>query len=256
MLKKMAGAVIAQNRTVNQIKAAGKSKLPPLDDFLNVNDFTGAMTLLEFELRTGDGDAKTLEWLAYAAFHNGDYKRAADCYNRLLAQSNDDAAEEARSKASADGATAVAPPALLRLYKACCQYHMGQYEQAEAEAQASLDCPLRTRLLYHCAHKLGKESALLAGHSSLSKAGAGAEDTLCLAAMHVARTHYQDAADAYKKLLLDKDHKDSSALHFYIALCYYRLDYYDTSLEILQVSSAPHAPRWVCSAREIHCVKQ
>lgn len=51
--------------------------------------------------------------------------------------------------------------------------------------------------------------------------------------MQVARGHYQEAADVYKRLLLEKEHKEDAALHFYSALCYYKMDYYDVSLEVL-----------------------
>jgi intraflagellar transport protein 56 len=215
------------------------AKLPPLEEFLAAHDYLGAQTLLEFELRTGDGDGKTLEWLAYAAFHNGDYKHALGTYKRLLAQAATGGGgpdDESRAKAAAESAgapsPAAAPAGLLRLYISACLFRLARPEEAEAEATQGLDCPLRTRLLYHCAHKLGRETALLAGNAALAKSPR-AEDALCLAAMHVARAHYQEAQDVYKKLLLEKEHKDSAALHFYIALCYYKLDYFDVSLEVL-----------------------
>lgn len=44
----------------------------------------------------------------------------------------------------------------------------------------------------------------------------------------------QEATDIYKALLLD--HRELLALNVYVALCYAKLDYYDVSQEILQVS--------------------
>jgi intraflagellar transport protein 56 len=41
------------------------------------------------------------------------------------------------------------------------------------------------------------------------------------------------ATDIYKRLLLDN--RDDLALNVYVAMCYYKLDYYDVSLEILAV---------------------
>jgi len=41
----------------------------------------------------------------------------------------------------------------------------------------------------------------------------------------------QEATDIYKRLLLEN--RDYTALNVYVALCYYKLDYYDVSLEIL-----------------------
>merc|ERR1719454_2519046 len=58
------------------------------------------------------------------------------------------------------------------------------------------------------------------------------EDQLCLAAIQYLRSHFQEATDIYKRLLVeDREHW---ALNVYIAFCYYKLDYYDVALEILQ----------------------
>nr|CAG4634733.1 EOG090X04LA [Alona affinis] len=59
------------------------------------------------------------------------------------------------------------------------------------------------------------------------------DDQLSLAAVHYLRAHYQEAIDIYKRLVLQN--KDLLALHVYIALCYYKLDYYDVSQEVLAV---------------------
>ena len=59
------------------------------------------------------------------------------------------------------------------------------------------------------------------------------EDELSLAAIHFLRGHFQEATDIYKRLLIED--KSGLALNVYVAMCYYKLDYYDVSLEILQV---------------------
>merc|ERR1719395_172638 len=56
-------------------------------------------------------------------------------------------------------------------------------------------------------------------------------DQLSLASIHYLRNHFQEATDIYKRLLLEN--RDYTALNVYVALCYYKLDYYDVSLEIL-----------------------
>jgi intraflagellar transport protein 56 len=58
------------------------------------------------------------------------------------------------------------------------------------------------------------------------------EDQLTLASIHYLRSHYQEAIDIYKRILMD--HRDFLALNVYIALCYYKLDYYDVSQEVLK----------------------
>lgn len=45
------------------------------------------------------------------------------------------------------------------------------------------------------------------------------------------RNHFEDATEIYKRLLIDN--RDYHALNVYIGLCYYKLDYYDVALEIL-----------------------
>jgi intraflagellar transport protein 56 len=235
--------------------------MPELNDFISQCDFTGAMTLLDFQLRTGEGDGRTLEWLAYAAFHNGDYKRALDSYDELLAAkaAARDGPEGAYGGAPGGGsgagsrslgpsgapASAVATGGtlssdMLGLCRAACLYFRGNHEESETAASAAPDCPLRTRLLLHLSARLGREQSLVAYHGKLSDKAK--EDSLSKAAMHYQRAHYQEATDIYKRLLLDA--RDDAALHAYIAACYYRLDYYDVSLEILGVylQARPYSP--------------
>ena len=59
------------------------------------------------------------------------------------------------------------------------------------------------------------------------------EDQLCMAALHYLRSHFEEATEIYKKLLIEN--KDFHAINIYVALCYYKMDYYDVSLEILAV---------------------
>jgi intraflagellar transport protein 56 len=252
--------------------SSSKSKMPELDDFLASGDFQGAMTLLDFQLRTLGGEdgapppaasssssssaspplsrLQLLEWLAYAAFHARDYKRAADVYDEIvdtkLAAEKDGQVGAARpgmgksaaAAAAASAATEGLSSGMASLCRAACHFFLGRYEESEAAAQAAPPCPLRTRLLFHASHKLGgRDAAVLAAHNALGAEGravSAKEDALSKAAMHYLRAHYQEATDMYKKLLLEGG-KDDVALHAYIAACYYRLDYYDVSLEILAV---------------------
>jgi len=54
-----------------------------------------------------------------------------------------------------------------------------------------------------------------------------------MAALHYLRSHYEEATEIYKKLLIEN--KDYHAINIYVALCYFKMDYYDVSLEILAV---------------------
>ena len=78
---------------------------------------------------------------------------------------------------------------------------------------------------FHLAQKQQDESQLMVHHRALEYDVT--EDQLALAAMHYLRAHYQEAADIYKNLF--KKNRKYLALNVYIALCYYKLDYYDVS---------------------------
>ena len=94
---------------------------------------------------------------------------------------------------------------------------------------------MRNRLLFHCAHKRDDQDKLMQRHQDLTDAN---EDQLSLAAIHYLRSHFQEATDIYKRLLLEN--RDDLALNVYVAMCYYKLDYYDVSLEILAVYLQAH----------------
>ena len=60
--------------------------------------------------------------------------------------------------------------------------------------------PLQNRLLFHLAHKFNDEKRLMGYHANLKDV---IEDQLSLASIHYLRSHYQEAIDIYKRILLD-----------------------------------------------------
>eukprot|EP00002_Diphylleia_rotans_P017202 TRINITY_DN333_c0_g1_i1.p1 TRINITY_DN333_c0_g1~~TRINITY_DN333_c0_g1_i1.p1 ORF type:complete len:554 (+),score=141.49 TRINITY_DN333_c0_g1_i1:64-1725(+) len=192
-----------------------KKKIPKLDDLINSRDYVGAMTLLEFQKSTEKIDDKLMLWLAYSAFHLGDFKKALKIYQDLLA-------------------TGSADP-VVHVYVACCLFYMGMYKEAEDEANQGPECPLQNRILFHIAHKMNDENKLMLHHQRLEDT---IEDQLCLSSIHCLRSHYQEAIDIYKRILLEK--RDFAALNVYVAMCYYKLDYYDVSHEVLSVYLQQH----------------
>ena len=82
--------------------------------------------------------------------------------------------------------------------------------------------------MLHISHKKNDEKNLMIYHPKIQET---THDQLCLAAVHYLRSHYEEAVEIYKKLLIEN--KENLALNIYIALCYYKLDYYDVSMEIL-----------------------
>merc|ERR1712023_547878 len=88
---------------------------------------------------------------------------------------------------------------------------------------------------YSTSHKVDDQDKLMLRHQDLTDTN---EDQLSLAAIHYLRNHFQEATDVYKRLLLEN--RDDIALNVYVAMCYYKLDYYDVSLEILAVYLQAH----------------
>mmetsp|Transcript_4337 Transcript_4337/g.10363 ORF Transcript_4337/g.10363 Transcript_4337/m.10363 type:complete len:565 (+) Transcript_4337:163-1857(+) len=202
------------------LKERAQKKKPTLEEFLDKRDWSGALGLLQFE-RNSQNEEYDVEmlvmWMAYCAFHLGDYKKAANLLEELNALS-------------------AQPEPVWNLYKACALFYMGSYKEAYDTALktgSGMTGPsgrLQNRLLFHLAHKLNDENKLMIYHQKLTD---DTEDQLSLASIHYLRNHYQEATDIYKRLLLEN--RESIALNVYVALCYYKLDYYDVSLEILQV---------------------
>jgi len=217
-------------------------KVPELAGLLEARDYMGAVTLLEFERKMfidqkqasgwkdkGGGadsyewveggniplteeekeaDHTRLMWIGYCAFHLGDYRKALDTYQQIIQAGSDDQT--------------------LLSYQSCCLMGLGWFQEAEEKANQGPASPLQTRLLFHLAHRLNDENKLMMYHQKLCDT---TPDQLSLASIHYLRNHFQEATDIYKRLLLEN--RDYTALNVYVALCYYKLDYYDVSLEIL-----------------------
>nr|CUU99501.1 hypothetical transcript [Hymenolepis microstoma] len=107
---------------------------------------------------------------------------------------------------------------------------MGMYKEAQEEGNQGPQSELQTRLLFHIAHKLNNERDLLIYHNCLSDSF---ENQLSLASIHFLRGHYQEAIEIYKRIMVEN--RNFLALNVYIGLCYYKLDYYDVALEVLEL---------------------
>ncbi|CEM02602.1 unnamed protein product [Vitrella brassicaformis CCMP3155] len=207
-----------------QILTAGKKtdvKKPELLEFIERHDYTGATTLLEFERKAREERPNALLWLGYAAFHNGDYRKALDAYDEYLRSPS-----LHQQRAAGD----------VHVYRGCCLYALYRYKEAEEAAKKGTEGSLRTRLLFHIAHKANDEKKMVELHRQLQSS---TEDQLCLAAIQYLRNHYQEATEIYKRLLMEN--RDHLALNVYVALCYYKLDYFDVALEILHSYTQVHS---------------
>ncbi|KAG1671654.1 Intraflagellar transport protein 56 [Nymphon striatum] len=207
--KPAVGNNAASSSNFNKDKKKVKSHL----EFVKDRDYTGAITLLEFNKNIGKTIEDTDLWIAFCSFHLGEYKKALDIYLILNSAKSD-----------------------VYLHLACCYFYLGMYKEAEdAVNKATIKGPLQNRLLFHLSHKFGMEERLMTYHKNLQDVW---QDQLSLASIHYLRAHYQEAIDIYKRIL--QTNREYLALNVYIGLCYYKLDYYDVSQELL----APYFQRY------------
>ncbi|KAG5853831.1 hypothetical protein ANANG_G00030710 [Anguilla anguilla] len=170
-------------------KNKGK-KTSRVEDYLIQRDYLGAITLLEFQRSAGEREEDADLWLGYCAFHLGDYRRAM---------------EEYRASTQRSGC-----PADVWVYLACTHFFLGLYKEAEEAALKAPKSQLQNRLLFHLAHKFNDEKKLMGFHQNLEDV---TEDQLSLASIHYMRSHYQEAIDIYKRILLQN--RDFLALNVY-----------------------------------------
>ncbi|XP_040573268.1 LOW QUALITY PROTEIN: intraflagellar transport protein 56-like [Lepeophtheirus salmonis] len=215
ILSRAKPAVSALESSSSSINSgANKKKIPTLDEFLSQRDYTGALSLLDFDRNSGKGGSDIDLWMGYCAFHLGDYKRAMLEYEAITTH-------DQKGKGNKE--------AWLNL--ACVYFFLGMYNESQKAAErADSRSQLRNRLKFHLAHKFSDEKKLMTFHQELEDV---VEDQLSLASIHYLRSHYQEAIDIYKRILLDN--REYLALNVYVALCYYKLDYYDVSQEVLAV---------------------
>ncbi|XP_051997559.1 intraflagellar transport protein 56-like [Xyrauchen texanus] len=212
LLSRMKPAVSGEASTnSSEKKRKNKTKqFPRLEDYLSQRDYLGSLTLLEFQRNGGVSVEHSDLWIGYCAFHLGDHKRAMEEYKALTLRPD--------------------CPVDVWVYLGCSLFFLGLYKEAEEAALKGLKTQLQNRLLFHLAHKFNDEKKLMGFHQNLEDV---TEDQLSLASIHYMRSHYQEAIDTYKRILLQN--RDLLALNVYVALCYYKLDYYDVSQEVLAV---------------------
>uniref|UniRef100_A0A8C2PXA7 Intraflagellar transport protein 56 n=1 Tax=Cyprinus carpio TaxID=7962 RepID=A0A8C2PXA7_CYPCA len=188
----------------NEKKRKNKSKrIPRLEDYLNQRDYLGALTLLEFQRNGGVSVEHADLWIGFCAFHLGDHKRAMEEYKALTLRPE--------------------CPVDVWVYLGCSLFFLGLYKEAEEAALKGLSA-------LFLSVKFSDEKKLMGFHQNLEDV---TEDQLSLASIHYMRSHYQEAIDIYKRILLQN--REFLALNVYVALCYYKLDYYDVSQEVLAV---------------------
>lgn len=140
-------------------------------------DWAAALTILR---TTGGGLAPQAaqQWRAYVLFRSGDADAALAAYQE-----------------AGDGDT--------RLPQAACLFQLRRYGEAQALAVQAPDCSLRTRLLAHCAAKLGGTGGGGGGEAAeweAALAHGGIDDRLSLAALLYGRSEFGAAAELYESI--------------------------------------------------------
>jgi intraflagellar transport protein 56 len=191
---KRSGAV--KRRTTRGF-GSSKSEIPTVQEFVSKRDFTGALAVLDFKRRSGESDADTLEWIGYCAWHSGDFERALETFDELVTAS---------------------PQPRYHVLRATCLFYLNRLDEAKDAAQQGDGSKLQLRLLFHLAQRQADEETLVSYHAQLEDVKL---DQLSLAAVHYQRSHYQEATDVYKGILLNN--REDMAINVYVAMCYYKV---------------------------------
>ncbi|KAE9002507.1 Intraflagellar transport protein 56 [Phytophthora rubi] len=258
--KQTTGGGRASQDKVLQRSKHEQDKVFELDTYLDRRDFVGALTLLRVlrrqdseqdRTRAKKGAAESNDlcswrlntwWVAYCHFHSGDFGEALSHFEQLIeaASSGDASATDLKS---------------WRLSRACCLFYLQNFEDAEHAALSSSRSALCNRLLFLLAHQRQHgEQALLDRYQQLSRDSV--EDQLALAATSFAQLNFQEAAEIYKRLLSESNkgsQEGGSALHIYLALCYFKLGYDDVALELLAVYLIGHPDSFFATNLKASC---
>jgi intraflagellar transport protein 56 len=210
MLSRQKAAIFTNENTISEDSKQTKRNEPRLETLLENRDYTGAITMLEFLLSSGNSSVEIKMWLGYCQFHLGEFHQAVETYRALLRSNSGDP--------------------VVHLYLGCCLFYLGMYKEADEAAQQGPTCKLQNRLLFHLSHKFNDEKRLMGYHQNMQDV---IEDQLSLASIHYLRGHYQEAIDIYKRIL--SENREFLAINVYVAMCYYKLDYYDVSQEVLSI---------------------
>ncbi|ETV97060.1 hypothetical protein, variant [Aphanomyces invadans] len=192
-----------------------------LETYLDSRDYTGAMTLLRFQAKHGERSRLNTLWTAYCLFHMGEYMQALRHYEEVLKRDEEErCADPSQSN-----------PVMINI--ACCYLYLRYFDLAKnALAQviepdaAMADAQQRLRLLL--AQRTKDTGAI---HSLLYEQSSTVSSQLASAAVLFHERNFQGAVDIYKRLLAR--HESHAAVHVYLAMCYYHLEYYDISSEML-----------------------
>lgn len=194
----------------SKISALQGSQIPDVQHFIDARDYSGSLTLLEFERASSKGPRSDANlWIAYCSFHTGDYEKAKSTYEEILKSPKYDPR--------------------TRTWLAACHFMLGDYEEAVRVAKEGPKNKLENRILFHASQKLDDEETLMSYHGRLENV---VEDQMTLASIHYMRGHFQEAINIYKDL--GKANPNYTALNIYMAMCYFKTDMFTVAAELVK----------------------
>ncbi|KPM09669.1 tetratricopeptide repeat protein 26-like protein [Sarcoptes scabiei] len=212
-------------------RSHGKSKesnlIPSFNEFVNNRDYIGILTLIEYNHGPSKNYRQNELWRAFCYFRLGEYRKSLEIYSKLKHLDEDDMKGGEESGKDRD----------VELFQQCCRFYLGEMidEKVIDSYQGPHQSIAKRLRQFQNLKSDSKDDVLVKIQAQLSSS---IEDQLCMASIHFNRNQYQEAIDIYKKILLEE--KSYLALNVYIALCYYLLDYYDVSQEVLSLYLQKH----------------
>lgn len=225
---------VYKNYTQKTGKSWASASIPTLKKLISDHDYRGAESLLKFkdncagEATVASAEMERVLWVGYCSFHLGNFEKSYEVYKKLVEQC------KGYPEASQEE---------IMLCLSCSCFQLKRYAEAEDVAKGiSQDSDLKMRLLYLAKHQLNR--ALTYNINTTSSL----EGQLSKAYIHYSCGQYQEAIDAYKRILCEDQTR--MAIHVYIAMCYYKLDYYDVSLDTLSIylQAFPDSV-WACNIK-------
>ncbi|KAF0698260.1 Aste57867_11117 [Aphanomyces stellatus] len=206
-----------------------KKKKWQMQTYLETRDFKGAMALLQFQAKHGEASRLNSLWTAYCLFHMGEYYQALRLYEDIVKVDEGDENYDDDAKAQHEHNCVLINMACCYLYMSYIDFAKSTLKKIKSPQDNIVRCQHRLQLLLAQRNNDAESvSALLDKEIGSSR---DLRDQLAAAAVLYHQRNFQGAVDVYKRLL-SRD-ESMAAIQVYLAMCYYHLEYFDISSEML-----------------------